>query len=45
LYDSSGNESEIGDVYNAIVLRVTDNEAITLSNIKDEGIFNISLVK
>lgn len=45
LYDSSGNESMHGDVYNAIVIRVTDKEAIALSNIKEEGKFNISLVK
>lgn len=45
LYDTSGNEVEKGNVYNAIILRVSTEEAMTLSNIKDEGNFNISLVK
>lgn len=45
LYDTSGNEIQKGDVYNAIVLRVSAEEAMTLSNIKGEGNFNISLVK
>lgn len=45
LYDTSGNEIIDNDVYNAIVLRVTDEEAMKLSNIKEEGSFNISLVK
>ena len=45
LYDSSGKEIINGDVYNAIVIRVTAEEAINLSNIKEEGSFNISLVK
>lgn len=45
VYDSSGNEVVSGDVYNAIILRVTNEEAINISNIKEEGKFNISLVK
>jgi len=45
LYDTSGNEVEKGNVYNAIILRVSTEEAMALSNIKDEGNFNISLVK
>lgn len=45
LYDTSGNEVGDNEVYNAIVLRVTDDEAISISNIKEEGSFNISLVK
>lgn len=45
LYDTSGSEVIDNDVYNAIVLRVTDDEAANLSNIKEEGSFNISLVK
>jgi len=45
LYDSSGNEVIDNDVYNAIVLRVTTEEAMKLSNIKEEGNFNISLVR
>lgn len=45
LYDSSGKEVVDQDVYNAIVLRVTDKEAVSISNIKEEGSFNISLVK
>lgn len=45
LYDSSGNEVIDNDVYNAIVLRVTSEEAVNISNIKEEGNFNISLVK
>lgn len=45
LYDSSGNEVTDSSVYNAIVLRVTDKEAASLFNIKEEGNFNISLVK
>lgn len=45
LYDSSGVEIESKEVYNAIILRVTAEEAATISNIREEGSFNISLVK
>lgn len=45
LYDSSGREIIKGNTYNAIMLRVTSEEAMILSNIKEEGYFNISLVK
>lgn len=45
LYDASGKETIKGNTYNAIMLRVTSEEAIILSNIKEEGYFNISLVK
>ena len=45
LYDTSGRETIKGNTYNAIMLRVTAEEAMILSNIKEEGYFNISLVK
>ncbi len=45
LYDSVGREVATGDVFNAILLRVSSEEAITLSNIKDEGEFNVTLIK
>lgn len=45
LFDASGNEVVGQGVYNAIVLRLTDEEAVNIYSIKEEGNFNISLVK
>jgi len=45
LYDSIGVEVNSGEQYKAIMLRVKTEEAILVSNIKDEGIFTVSLVK
>ena len=45
LYDSLGREVTKDDLYSAILLRVSSEEAMTISNIKDEGAFNITLIK
>ncbi len=44
LYDSLGNKVN-EQQYNAIMLRVSKDDAMLISNIKQEGEFNISLIK
>lgn len=45
LYNSVGKEASSGEQYKAIMLRVTKEEAMMISNIKGEGSFTIAIIK
>lgn len=45
LYNSVGQEVKDGNQYNGIMLRVKREDAMFVSNIKDEGVFTTSILK
>lgn len=45
LYNTIGQEVKDGNQYNGIMLRVKREDAMFVSNIKDEGVFTISILK
>ena len=45
VFDASGNVTNDKGIYSAIMFRVTENQAITIANIKSEGTFSVTLIK
>lgn len=45
VFDASGNTTKDKGIYSAIMFRVTENQAITIANIKSEGTFSVTLIK
>ncbi len=45
LYNTVGQEVKNGNQYNGIMLRVKKQDALFVSNIKDEGVFTTSILK
>ena len=45
VFDAAGNTTKDKGIYSAIMFRVTENQAITIANIKSEGTFSVTLIK